>query len=47
MEVHLNSDSIKNLINELINQRQKRQEMIIVPSAETGEQKLYIPVEEY
>ena len=45
LEKELNSDSIKNLLNESINQRGKPQEILIIPGSEVGEQKVYIPVE--
>lgn len=45
LETELNSDSIKNLLSESINQRRKPQEILIIPGSEVGEQKVYIPVE--
>ena len=45
LEKELNSDTIKNLLNESINQRGKPQEILIIPNTEGGEQKVYIPVE--
>jgi len=45
LEKELNSDTIKNLLNESINQGGKPQEILILPNTEGGKQKVYIPVE--
>lgn len=46
LEAELNSDPIRELLNESINQRRKPQEILILPNSEHGEQKVYIKVEE-
>lgn len=46
LEHELDSNEMKDLLKQSIKQRKKSQEILILPSSKTGEQKVYVPIVE-